>query len=161
MERKRLRIFREEKGQSLVEVSAGLVFLLLIAIIVFEAGIVFSSYIALLNAAREGAMFASSHSWLDPDDTNPAHIEDYQKYERLIKNEARNGGLTDMKRLIINPPVSVDKDGNGKIEPGEPIEVSVQYQVVTFTSTISLPYFGRLGLPNYWPVTAKVVMPIR
>lgn len=149
-----LNLSRDEKGQSIVEVSVGLIFLLLIIIIVFEAGIMFSTYIALLNAARDGAVYASSHSQLDPND--PEQKESYDRYEGTIRAEAFNGGLTDPTRLTILPPEMPDGS-----DPGEPIVVRVTYRVETFTSSISLPFFGRMGLPYYWPVTATAIMPIR
>ncbi len=145
---------RDEKGQSIVEVSAGLIFLLLIILIVFEGGIMFSTYIALLNAAHDGALYASRHPSLDPDD--PEQIESYEQYEGLIRAEAFNGGLTDPTKMLILPPEKPEGS-----DPGDPIVVKVTYRVETFTSSVSLPYFGRLGLPYYWPVTAKVIMPIR
>jgi hypothetical protein len=41
------------------------------------------------------------------------------------------------------------------------LRVRVTYNVRTFTSTISLPFFGRMGLPSYWPISAWTVMPAR
>ncbi len=45
----------------MLEVSVALPFLLLIVIGIIELGIVFASYVALVNAAREGAVFASMY----------------------------------------------------------------------------------------------------
>jgi hypothetical protein len=58
---------REEKGQSIVEIAVTLPFLIVIVIALVEMGIVFASYLSLVNAAREGAVFASMYSELsDP-----------------------------------------------------------------------------------------------
>ena len=48
-------------GQSVVEIAFSLPFLLVIVLIVIEMGIVFSTYLAVVNAAREGAVFASMY----------------------------------------------------------------------------------------------------
>lgn len=147
-----LRWLNRESGQSLVEVSVVSVFLILIVIIVFESGLVFSSYIALLNASREGAVYASSHPGLATDDTSSS---DYQSYEGIIKAEARLRLYTDY--LTIDRPELVE----GTSDFGDPIKVRINYQVHTFTSGIRLPFFERFGLPNYWPVSAWTIMPIR
>jgi hypothetical protein len=143
---------RDEGGQSFVEVSVVSVMLILIVVIVFEMGLVFSSYIVLLNASREGAMYASSH----PELVTLAHTDpDYVKYEGVVKAEARLRLFTD--NLTMYSPTLV----NGTSNFGDPIKVQVDYRCVTFTSTITLPFFGRFGLPPYWPISAWTIMPIR
>jgi hypothetical protein len=143
---------RDEGGQSFVEVSVVSVMLILIVVIVFESGLVFSSYIVLLNASREGAMYASSH----PDLVTLVTTDDtYQKYEGVVKAEARLRLFTD--NLTVNRPVLV----NGTSNFGDPIKVQANYSCYTFTSGIQLPFFGRFGLPPYWPISAWTIMPIR
>jgi Flp pilus assembly protein TadG len=145
---------RDEDGQSLVELTVVSVVLILTVVIVFEAGVVFSSYITLLNASREGAMYASSH----PELVTLATTDDvYQKYEGVINAEAR-------LRLFINDEhvLHVNRPQVGStVSFGSPITVSVSYDCYTFTSGLSLPFFGRFGLPPYWPISAWTVMPIR
>ena len=46
-------------GQSMLEVAVAIPFLLLLVIALVEMGVAFASYAALINGAREGAMFAS------------------------------------------------------------------------------------------------------
>ena len=145
---------RNESGQGFVEVSIISVLLILTVVIVFEAGLVFSSYITILNASREGAVYASSHPDLVTLDTSD---DVYQKYEGVIKAEAR-------LRLFMNDDhvlhVSRPQVGSS-VSFGSPITVSVSYDCYTFTSGLSLPFFGRFGLPPYWPIKAWTVMPIR
>ncbi len=143
---------QHEGGQSFVEVSVVSVLLILIVVVVFESGLVFSSYIVLLNASREGAVYASSHPNLVTIDTSD---EVYQKYEGVIKAEARLRVFT--TNLTVNRPVLV----NGTSSFGDPIKVQVDYRCYTFTSGLSLPFFGRFGLPPYWPISAYTIMPIR
>ncbi len=141
-------IVRNEKGQSLVEVSVGVVLLLLIVIIVFEAGLVFSTYVALLNAAREGAAYASTCDLPLDEKHKAAFIETIQK-------EAETSGLDPNKLQITGPNTDLG------VERGNPVTVIVGYELVTFTSTIRLPFFGRFGLPGEdgWPISATAHMP--
>ena len=55
-----------EKGQSMLEMTVGLVFLVLIVLVLFEMAVLFYSYIALLNASREGAVYAATHPTMSP-----------------------------------------------------------------------------------------------
>jgi Flp pilus assembly protein TadG len=50
-----------EQGQSLVEMSLGSVFLLLVVLVLFESVMVFRSYIGVLNVAREGAFWVAHY----------------------------------------------------------------------------------------------------
>lgn len=147
-----VRWLKRENGQSFVEVSVVSVLLILIVVIVFESGLVFSSYIALLNASREGAMYASSHPALVTADTASA---DYVTYEGIIKADARLRLYTDY--LTVDRPELV----NGTSRFGDPILVRCNYEVHTFTSGIRLPFFERFGMPDYWPLSAWTIMPIR
>ena len=65
--------------------------------------------------------------------------------------------MVDPNRLTIHRPVVVEGAGTF----GDPIRVQVDYQLVTFTSTMQFPFFGRFGLPNFWPLSASTTMPIR
>src|SRR5262245_13202144 len=50
---------KSQKGQSIVEVAVAMPLLLILVIGIIEFGIVFATYLAVTNAAREGAIFAS------------------------------------------------------------------------------------------------------
>ena len=88
--------YASHSGQSMLEVAVALPFLLLIVIALIEMGIVFASYVALVNAAREGAIFAAmcpviADSSKDTDSnlgsscTPP--IQNIQEYQTRVKNE--------------------------------------------------------------------------
>ncbi len=165
-------------GQSMVEVAVTLPFLILIVIALIEMGIVFASYISLVNATREGAVFASMYPQLSTAPnygtnsyygtgggiTNTITIS--SEYTTRISNEIlyvsgeplRAGQLIDQDILTMTPPVV---DPTCGINQGCPITVTVSYQVHTFTSDVSLPYFGRFGLPNYYLLSYTMGMPIR
>jgi len=149
---------RDERGQSLVEVAGVSVFLIILSLMVFETGVMFFSYVALLNASREGAVYASSRPELADSGRTPEDGEAYLRYtEGIVKGEVRLGNLVDPTKLTIHRPVLV----NGTSNPGDPIKVQVDYQLITFTSTMRLPFVGRFGLPDYWPMSVATTMPIR
>lgn len=149
---------RNEQGQSLVEVSVVSIFFMILAIMIFEAGVVFSTYTVLLNASREGAVYASAHPELTTVVTDTAV---YQEYLAVTSTEASSlpGWVNrDSSSFQIDRPTLVEVNP----DTGEQgLRVRVRYNVRTFTSTIALPFFGRMGLPNYWPISAWTIMPPR
>ncbi len=186
---------RNQRGQSIAEVMVSLPFMLLVVVGLVEMGIVFASYLSLVNAAREGAIFASMCPKIqDPSNdsstlcTNGGSTTNIQEYQNrvaldmtyavgsaLITGQLQNATpdcnddpsvfwgyheCLQVDRPVIGPPAaSVDCPiGN---EVGCPITVTVHYRIHTFTSGISLPYLGRLGLPDYYPINYSMAIPIR
>ncbi len=142
-----------EHGQSMLEMTMGVVFLVLIILILFEMAVVFYSYIALLNASREGAVFAATHPTMVPVDDDP----DYTRFVTITTAEAVEAGLsTDPGFFEIYPPETPDG-----IEPLDPIIVRVSYQLINPTSGIILPFLGRMGLLQSIWMTASTEMPIQ
>jgi hypothetical protein len=172
---------REEKGQSIVEIAVTLPFLIVIVIALVEMGIVFASYLSLVNAAREGAVFASMYSELsDPQGrydnrlyggviTGTVTISN--EYTSRVFNEIfvalaeplRASQLLDQDRLIVDRPVLAPTSSScpTALEAGCPITVTVHFRIHTLTSDMSLPGVGRLGLPNYYQMNYSIGMPIR
>ncbi len=148
---------RDERGQSIVEVAGVSVFLLLLGVMIFEVGVTFSSYIALLNASREGALYASEHIELCDAGKTPTDSTEYINYEAVALGEVRLGHMVDASKLTLHRPELV----NGTSSIGDPIKVQIDYRLQTFTSSIELPLMGRFGLPYYWPLSAWTIMPIR
>ncbi|MBN1135665.1 MAG: pilus assembly protein [Anaerolineae bacterium] len=137
---------RNEKGQALLEMTFGTVFLLLIILIVFEMALLFFSYIALLNASREGAVYASLHPDMAPGS------EEYDTYVEITSNEALAAGLnTATGFFTITTPI---KDTAS-------ITVTLSYKIVNPTQGIILPWLGRMGLFQSAIMSAWTVMPIR
>jgi Flp pilus assembly protein TadG len=136
-----------ETGSSMVETAFSSIVMLLLVLVVFEFGMVFSSYIAVMNAARAGASYASIHA-------SPSDPEN-GRYVAVARDEARAAHL-DMAQLTVGPAQT--PEGN---EPGKPIQVTVSYRLSTFSSGISLPIFGRFGLPRYYTVAWTATAPIR
>jgi hypothetical protein len=143
-----------EGGQSMLEMTVGLVFLVIIVLIVFEMAVLFYRYIALLNASREGAVFAATHPYIAERDSGDP---DYVRFETITTAEAVKGGLdTDQEFFVILPP-----ETPYGIDPLEPIIVRVRYQLINPTSGIILPFMGRMGLFQSAWMTASTEMPIQ
>jgi Flp pilus assembly protein TadG len=141
----------EEEGQGLLEAAVAFLFLLVILIAMFEMAMVFASYIALLNTAVQGAIYAagSPNMESDPPDTN------YQQYVSIMQAEVLAGSLSWVD-VRINPP-----ELPANVAPGEAITVTVDYTLTTFASEIVFPMFGRFGLPSEYHISARTAAPIR
>ena len=137
----------DEQGSALVEASFAAVFLIALVVAVFEFGMVFSSYVAVINASRAGASYASMYP-------NPASAE-YSRYADIARNEARAARLN-METLDVLAPVTPEGT-----DAGDPIRVTVEYRLRTFSSSISLPIFGRMGLPDTYTIRWATTAPIR
>ena len=126
----------------------GTVFLLLIVLIVFEMAMLFYSYISLLNASREGAVYASLH----PDMT--VGSPEYADYLEVTNNEALAAGLnTATGYFTVTAPInSADCVST---------TVTLSYKIVNPTQGIILPWLGRMGLFRSAVMSAWTIMPIR
>ena len=139
---------RGEEGQSMLEMTVGVIFLLLIVLVLFEVAMLFYSYIAALNASREGAVFASLYP--DVREGDPQ----YDRYVSIVSAEAEAAGLN-IEYLTIYPPEAP------VVEPLYPVIVKVDYELLNPTQGIILPILGRMGLFQSAKMTAKTEMPIR
>ena len=138
-----------EEGQSMLEMTIGVIFLLIIVLILFEMAMLFYSYIAVLNASREGAVYASANPEMS--------AAQYQRYENITTAEAQAAGLnTDPSFFVIDAPETPDGS-----EPLQPIIVRVHYQLINPTQGILLPVMGRMGLFQSAWMTGETKMPIR
>jgi hypothetical protein len=138
----------------MLEMTVGLVFLVIIVLILFEMAVLFYRYIALLNASREGAVFAATHPHIAESDSEDP---DYVRFEMITTAEAIKGGLdTDPEFFEIHPP-----EIPWGVAPLEPIIVRVSYQLINPTSGIILPFMGRMGLFQSAWMTASTEMPIQ
>lgn len=142
---------KKEEGQGLLEAAVAFLFLLLILIIMFEASVLFASYIALLNTSVQGAIYAAGYPNMQ---SNPAD-EHYVQYESIIRAEALAGKLSWEDVTVLPPQLPAN------VQPGEPITVTVRYELTTFSSQVVFPMFGRLGLPDRYTISAHTAVPIR
>lgn len=141
----------KEEGQGLLEAAVAFLFLLLILIIMFEASVLFASYIALLNTSVQGAIYAAGY----PDMQSDPADEHYLQYESIIRAEALAGKLSWEDVTVLPPQLPAN------VQPGEPITVTIRYELTTFSSQIVFPMFGRLGLPDRYTISAHTAVPIR
>jgi hypothetical protein len=123
----------------MLEMTVGVIFLLIVVLVLFEMAMLFYSYIAALNASREGAVFASLYP-------------DLREGDPLYGRQAA-GLNTDY--LTVHPPEAP------VIEPLYPVIVRVDYELLNPTQGIFLPILGRMGLFQSAKMTAKTEMPIR
>ncbi|MCC7163178.1 MAG: pilus assembly protein [Anaerolineae bacterium] len=152
----------KEHGQSLVEVAVIFPFLLLLLLGAIEIAQAFNAYIALINSAREGASYATLYpevvdcttALMDEDDGTEFGGRCFEYSER-IKGEALANKL-DLRELSITKPTA-----SKPFYANCPITATVAYSLTTFSSTMSLPLFGRMGLPNKYLIRYSVGMPIR
>jgi Flp pilus assembly protein TadG len=116
---------RRERGASLVELSLVLFILILLVAGVIDFGRAFNSYIVINNASREGARYASLHP-----DYEPGIVE-------AVKREAAQSS--------VNPDdLDIAIEEGDSIDIGEPITVTVEYEVSTIIADII--DFGTLPL---------------
>jgi hypothetical protein len=191
----------------MVEISLALPFLVVIVMALIEFGMVLAAYLSLVNATREGAVFASEYSQLADSNCNPdsnpnayplpegtsgyctgAHDDDpvsgsgttsstlWSEYYQRVSNEVyapigqplEQGGLLNQDILTVDRPLvgtlQIPPCPSGSttgLDAGCPITVTVHFRVHTLTSGISLPGFGRMGLPPYYQINYTYAMPIR
>jgi hypothetical protein len=142
---------RKEEGQGLLEAAVAFLFLLIILIAMFEMAMVFASYIALLNTAVQGAVYAAGY----PDMESSPPDANYDRYVSIMQAEILAGGLSWVD-VRINPP-----ELPANIVADEPITVTVDYTMTTFASEVVFPMFGRFGLPTRYHISARTAVPIR
>jgi Flp pilus assembly protein TadG len=124
---KRINIRKAEKGQSLVEFSLGLVFLLIIVSGLIDLGRLYFTHVALEDAAGEGALYFSLNPHcIHPSDgtgcANPNNVE------WRVRN-ATGTGTVDWSKANITyslPPYAV----------GESVKVTVNYSYQLLTPII-------------------------
>jgi Flp pilus assembly protein TadG len=159
-----------KSGQSVVEVALTLPFLLLVILGLVEMGILFSTYIALVNATREGTLYASMHPELSNSTQTPTTSATWIEYQSRIADEVdvtvgarlREGQLLDSQTLTVNRPV-IATSGTcaNSTNIGCPITVTVSYQLHTFLNDVNMPVLGRFGLPNTYTMNYSMAAPIR
>jgi hypothetical protein len=142
---------RGEEGQGLLESAVAFLFLAVVLAVMFEMAVVFGSYIALLNSAVQGAIYAAGHTEMQ---NNPPD-EAYQQYTSIVQAEVLAGGLSWIDTDLHAPELPPN------IEPGAPLTVTVDYTMTTMFSEVVFPMFERFGLPSRYHISARTTVPIR
>ena len=117
------RVWRDQRGQSLVERALVLPLLLLLLAGIVDLGRAFYSHIAITNAAREGARRASRYP-------RPVDGTGYAFVKQAVLDECQAAGI-----VLTMDDVAITT-GAGGTEPGFPITVTVDYTVATILGSI-------------------------
>jgi hypothetical protein len=175
------------RGQSMVEMAVALPLLIMLLIAFIEMGILFASYIALVNSAREGAFFASTCPELTDSSkdsstscTNDPSTTNIERYRARVEGDIIDAIANQLFEAAIQQKDSgcqdaspnngvdkykdclkLDRPVSGSSFVGTNITVTVHYRIHTFTSDMSLPSVGRFGLPNYYQIDYSMGLPIR
>ena len=125
-----------ESGQSLVELAFGIVMLLVLLAGIVDLGRAFFSYMALRDAAQEGALYGS----LNP--TDSAGIE-----ARVRATSQNPINLQDTTNVFVSStPIGGNCGGNGN-----GIQVTVSYNF-----PISMPFIGTIVGSQSFSLSATV-----
>lgn len=132
-----MRIFKSEKGQSMVEFAIAFVFLLFFLMGIFEFSWLMGNKLLATHASREGARYAAVHvdesGWINNAKTVAANA--------LVINASSYPGYT----------VNVTKKTDASL--GDSVEVSISYNVPHLTG-----FIPSSVVSNPFPINAKTVM---
>ena len=121
---------KAEHGQSMVEMALMLVILLTIMSLVLDMGRAYFSYIAIHNAAGEGALYAAINPRCPHSSPSPSGYDcsDPNNVDYRVKEESPSG-LVDKTKINVTityaDGTSAYSDAN--IHEGEPVTVTVTY----------------------------------
>ncbi|MBU2610484.1 MAG: pilus assembly protein [Chloroflexi bacterium] len=130
----RKQVYHKEKGQSLVELALTLLIILTLLAGTVDLGMAFFSYVALRDAAQEGALYGS----LYPTDTNGI-------ISRVRQSSSAPVNLSDISKVTISSSTPQGACRNNPIT----VTVSYNYQ-------LSMPFIGPILGANTIPLSAAV-----
>jgi len=150
----------EEKGQSLVELALTLLIILTLLAGAVDLGSAFFSYVAIRDAAQEGALFGSIKPIVDLDNDGrydlgePLNTSDYTAYPDTIDNRVRQSSNRpiNLNDFVLKPCTSPPPNAIGWIEvcfsnppcSGGEVIVTVKYKY-----TLIMPLIGAIiGSPT-------------
>jgi len=153
---------KRERGQSLVELAISLVILLWLLSGAVEFGIAFFQYVQLRDAAQEGALYGSTHPYLDADNdgvldfVDPATGEHRTVNQAKIEERARASSPTNSPIDLSDPAVIVEVVSSDGLDffcedVGHGIKVTVKY-----THKIFMPFLPQIIRRDEIPLTATV-----
>ncbi len=124
---------RKERGQSLVEFVLILPVLLIILAGMLDLGRLYFAYVAVTDAAAEGAAYAAIH----PEDA-AIPPEDEEDNEIVNRAQAASGGLVKIDRSLVGIEC-LDHPECLAMASGDPITVTVSY-----TFTLATPFISAM-----------------
>lgn len=119
-----------ERGQSLVEMTIGLLVLLVILFGLLDLGRLWFVFVALEDGAGEGALYLSINPDCPQDDSDPSNGVCDDPNNALWRAQHAGGGLVDWSSVLVTispaPPY----------EEGDTVEVSIAYPFQLLTPTV-------------------------
>ena len=143
---------RHDRGQALVEFALVLPLMLLLLLLAVDFGRLFTTYIAVNNAAREGAFYAAEHAADTPFDGTAynAGVEATASQEVNVQAQGGEGTLT------VTPPVCFPAGGGAPIACnvaasqtsgiGNHVQVSVSQPFTLLTPFVGELFGGQIDL---------------
>ncbi len=125
---------RGERGQSMVEMAISMTVLMWIVVGVLDIGRLYMTYVAVQNAAAEGALYAAIHpTWVNDCPTGAFGCNDptTDSIVARVRNEAPQGTMVswDSAEIIVNTPFGTTV--------GQTVSVEVRFQYEMITPLIS------------------------
>lgn len=141
---------KNERGQSLVELSISLVLLLILLSGAVEFGIAFFQFVQLRDAAQEGALYGSM---------NPPASSTDATQETLIANRAKAASQSPIN-LQTDPAVTVTVDvTDAQYCEGGALQVEISYNHQIFMPFLP-QILNRSTLPLRASVTDTILTPV-
>ena len=144
-----MKLFKSERGQSLVELGISLLILLYLLAGAAEFGVLFFQFVQLRDAAQEGALYGS----INP----PANAADTPAINTIIARAKNSSPTRSPLDLINDPNVTVSVVVTGQYCEGGALEVTVSYPHRIFMPFMAalIGRSGQLPYPNI-PLNASV-----
>jgi hypothetical protein len=152
-------------GQNTVEMAVVVPFVLILLIALFEMGQVFFAYIALVNATRDGTIYATQNpdlATLCPNPIPQVGSAGFLAMDQKCKNFAERltadpiaATLDSRSMTIARPSLAANP-----ITGGQVVNVTIRYKLQTFTTSMSMPIFDRMGLPNEYTLSYSLQMEV-
>jgi len=127
-----------EAGQSLVEVTLGMIILLILLLGMLDVGRLFFTLVALQNAAGEGALYASAF----PACKTAANCADPNNVEYRVKQESSTG-VVDWTTASI------------AVEPNAPVTGGTITVTVTYNHKLLTPFISQMIGGGVLPLRAR------
>jgi Flp pilus assembly protein TadG len=159
---------RDEKGGSLIEFAVIAPMLFVIAFGIVEFGLLFYDKAMITNASREGARAGIVFD--TPLNAAPLRMSGgvvirsnvETKVDTVVSNYCGTHliSLGGASTVNVPPPVFQDENGDGIIESGDSLIVSVTYpyQFMVFRALVKLMTFSNTAIPGTINLTAETVM---
>ncbi len=128
----------DEAGQSLVELTLGMIVLLILLLGVLDVGRLFFTLVALQNAAGEGALYASAF----PTCKTAANCADPNNVEYRVKQESSTG-VVDWSTASI------------AVEPNVPVTGGTITVTVTYNHKLLTPFISQMIGGGILPLRAR------